>query len=57
MDAADDDELNASVDGWRMDVATRIPWMILMVRMKSPAQGSDPEQAPPDVDELAEEYG
>jgi hypothetical protein len=57
MDAADDDELNASVDGWRMDVTTRIPWMILMVRMKSPAQGSDPEQAPPDVDELAEEYG
>jgi hypothetical protein len=32
---------------------TEIPWMILTVQMKSPAQGSDHEQAPPDVDEFA----
>jgi hypothetical protein len=37
-----------------MDVTTGIPWTVWR---KSPAQGSNPEQAPSDVDEFAEEHG
>jgi hypothetical protein len=44
-------------DGWRMDVTIKMPRMSLTVQICSHALGSIPEQAPPDVDEMAEKYG
>jgi hypothetical protein len=46
---ADVDELDAPAKGRRMDVTTVIPRTILAVQMQLPAQGSDPEQDPPDA--------
>jgi hypothetical protein len=48
--SADEDELDAPTNGRRMDVIIGIPQMSLAMRMYNPVKGSNPEQAPPDVD-------
>jgi hypothetical protein len=50
-DDADEDELDTSTNGQRVDVMIGIPRTTLAVRIYNPTKGSEPEQVPPDVDE------
>jgi hypothetical protein len=52
-DDAVEDDIDAPVDVWRVDVTIGIPRMSLAVRMYNPINGSKPEQVLPDVDEGA----
>jgi hypothetical protein len=50
---ADEDELGALINIWRVDVTIGIPRMSLAVRMYNPTNRSEPEQDLLDVDEGA----
>jgi hypothetical protein len=50
-DDADDDELGALVNVWRVDVVIGIPRMSMVVRMYNPTNGSEHAQVLPAVDE------
>jgi hypothetical protein len=52
-DNADEDELDAPMNGRRVDATIGIPRTSLAVRMYNPVKGSKPEQAPPDVEQGA----
>jgi hypothetical protein len=52
-DDADEDELSALVNVRRVDVMIEIPRTSLVVQMYNPANGFEPKQELPDVDEGA----
>jgi hypothetical protein len=52
-DDADEDELDALVNVWRVDITIGISQMSLAVRMYNPVNRSKPEQVLPDLDEGA----
>jgi hypothetical protein len=52
-DDADEDELDALMNGRRVDVTIVIPQTSLAMRMYNPAKGSESEQALPDADKGA----
>jgi hypothetical protein len=51
------EEINVLADGWKIGVAIRSSYAVLVVGWYSPAQEFQPKQALPDVDELVKRYG
>jgi hypothetical protein len=56
-DAPNVEEINVPADGWKIGVAIRSSYAVLVVGWYSPAQEFQPKQALPDVDELVKRYG